>query len=86
MRAKISADSRRSLRGHLARSTADGVVDEPLTHKEKITRKGEDLLFDMTASARRAAGPMNSVLATTKSAIYLAVKQSSRSDDQCGTF
>ena len=53
---------------------SDGVVDEPLTIRMKITKKGEDLLFDMTGSSPPCRGPMNSVIATTKSAIYLAVK------------
>ena len=53
---------------------SDGVVDEPLTIKMKITKKGEDLTFDMTGSSPPCRGPMNSVIATTKSAIYLAVK------------
>ncbi len=53
---------------------SDGVVDEPLTIRMKITKKGEDLAFDMTGSSPPCRGPMNSVIATTKSAIYLAVK------------
>jgi len=53
---------------------SDGVVDEPLVIKMKITKKGEDLTFDMTGSSPPCRGPMNSVIATTKSAIYLAVK------------
>ncbi|TAJ88119.1 hydantoinase B/oxoprolinase family protein [Reyranella sp.] len=53
---------------------SDGVVDEPLTICMKITKRGEDLTFDMTGSSPPCRGPMNSVIATTKSAIYLAVK------------
>ena len=53
---------------------SDGVVDEPLTIKMKITKKGEDLTFDMSGSSPPCRGPMNSVIATTKSAIYLAIK------------
>ncbi|MGD9882041.1 MAG: hydantoinase B/oxoprolinase family protein [Reyranella sp.] len=53
---------------------SDGVVDEPLTIRMKITKKGEDLTFDMTGSSPPCRGPMNSVIATTKSAIYLAIK------------
>src|SRR6476620_11682803 len=53
---------------------SDGVVDEPLTIKMKITKKGDDLTFDMTGSSPPCRGPLNSVIATTKSAIYLAVK------------
>ncbi|MCA0305441.1 MAG: hydantoinase B/oxoprolinase family protein, partial [Proteobacteria bacterium] len=53
---------------------SDGVVDEPLTIRMKITKKGDELTFDMTGSSPPCRGPMNSVIATTKSAIYLAVK------------
>src|SRR5919109_3147661 len=53
---------------------SDGVVDEPLTIRMKITKKGEDLTFDMTGSSPPCRGPMNSVIATTRSAIYLAIK------------
>src|SRR5256885_12545395 len=40
----------------------------------KIPKKGEELLFDMTGSSPPCRGPMNSVIATTKSSIYLAIK------------
>ena len=53
---------------------SDGVVDEPLTIRMKVTKKGETLTFDMTGSSPPCRGPMNSVIATTKSAIYLAIK------------
>jgi N-methylhydantoinase B len=53
---------------------SDGVVDEPLTIRMRITKKGDELTFDMTGSSPPCRGPMNSVIATTKSAIYLAVK------------
>ncbi len=53
---------------------SDGVVDEPLLIRMKITKQGEDLTFDMTGSSPPCRGPMNSVIATTKSAIYLAIK------------
>ncbi len=53
---------------------SDGVVDQPLHIRMKITKVGERLTFDMTGSSPPCRGPMNSVIATTKSAIYLAVK------------
>jgi len=53
---------------------SDGVVDQPLHIKMKITKAGERLTFDMTGSSPPCRGPMNSVIATTKSAIYLAIK------------
>src|SRR5258708_1496167 len=72
-RAKISAIPDGVYEG-TSQVDSDGVVDAPLTIKMKITKKGEDLLFDMTGSSPPCRGPMNSVIATTKSAIYLAVK------------
>jgi len=53
---------------------SDGVVDEPLRIEMKIEKQGETLLFDMAGSSPPCQGPMNSVLATTKSSIYLAMK------------
>jgi N-methylhydantoinase B len=53
---------------------SDGVVDQPLHIRMKITKAGERLTFDMTGSSPPCRGPMNSVIATTKSAIYLAIK------------
>ena len=57
---------------------SDGVVDEPLRIAMKITKPGAgddaELTFDMTGSSPPCRGPMNSVIATTKSSIYLAVK------------
>ena len=73
MRAKI-ADIPDGVYEGTSQVDSDGVVDQPLTIKMKITKKGEDLLFDMTGSSPPCRGPMNSVIATTKSAIYLAVK------------
>ncbi|MFN0163078.1 MAG: hydantoinase B/oxoprolinase family protein [Burkholderiales bacterium] len=57
---------------------SDGVVDAPLTIAMKITKSGAGqdarLLFDMGGSSPPCRGPMNSVIATTRSSIYLAVK------------
>ncbi len=53
---------------------SDGVVDEPLLIRMKVDKKGEKLHFDMTGSSPPCSGPMNSVIATTYSSIYLAVK------------
>ena len=53
---------------------SDGVVDEPLRIVMKITKQGTGLTFDMTGSSPPCQGPMNSVIATTKSSIYLAMK------------
>ena len=53
---------------------SDGVVDEPLLIRMKVTKAGETLTFDMAGSSPPCRGPMNSVIATTRSSIYLAIK------------
>ena len=53
---------------------SDGVVDQPLRIAMRITKRGRTLGFDMSGSSPPCRGPMNSVIATTKSSIYLAVK------------
>ena len=73
MRARIAAIPDGTYEGS-SQVDSDGVVDEPLTIRMKITKKGDDLTFDMAGSSPPCRGPMNSVIATTKSAIYLAVK------------
>ena len=39
-----------------------------------MTKSGEAMTFDFTGSSPPCRGPMNSVLATTISAVYLAVR------------
>ncbi|MBD1546739.1 hydantoinase B/oxoprolinase family protein [Roseibium aggregatum] len=60
------------------RSTAyvdsDGVVNEPLEIKLAITAKDGELTFDFAGSSAPCRGPMNSVLATTMSSVYLAMR------------
>jgi N-methylhydantoinase B len=53
---------------------SDGVVDEPLKIALAIEKRDGDLWFDFAGSSPPCAGPMNSVLATTLSSVYLAVK------------
>jgi len=53
---------------------SDGVVDEPLKIAMQITVKGDEMTFDMTGSSPPCRGPMNSVIATTRSSVYLAIK------------
>lgn len=53
---------------------SDGVVNQPLRIAMKVTKQGSDLEFDMSGSSAPCAGPMNSVMATTNSSIYLAMK------------
>ena len=53
---------------------SDGVVDEPLRIALAVTKAGDGLTFDFSGSSPPCRGPMNSVIATTLSAVYLAVK------------
>lgn len=60
------------------RSTAyvdsDGVVNEPLEIRLTVTAHQGELTFDFTGSSKPCIGPMNSVLATTLSSVYLAMR------------
>jgi N-methylhydantoinase B len=53
---------------------SDGVVDRPLTIELAIEKAGRTLTFDFGGSSPPCAGPMNSVLATTLSSVYLAMR------------
>jgi N-methylhydantoinase B len=53
---------------------SDGVVNEPLEIALKVSRTGDNLLFDFTGSSAPCLGPMNSVRATTLSSVYLAMR------------
>jgi len=53
---------------------SDGVVNEPLCIALAVTRAGDRLTFDFSGSSPPCAGPMNSVWATTFSAVCLGVK------------
>jgi N-methylhydantoinase B len=53
---------------------SDGVVDAPLTIALAVEKSGETLTFDFSGSSPPCAGPMNSVLATTLSSVYLAMR------------
>lgn len=60
------------------RSTAivdsDGVVNEPLVIALAVTKTSDGLIFDFAGSSKPCMGPMNSVRATTLSAVYLAMR------------
>ena len=79
MREKIATIPDGSYEGE-AFVDSDGVVDEPLKIAMRITKSGgadvdrAALSFDMSGSSPPCQGPMNSVIATTRSSIYLAVK------------
>ena len=53
---------------------SDGVIDEPLCIDMKVHKQDTELYFDMSDSSPPCLGPMNSVIATTKSSVYLAIK------------
>jgi N-methylhydantoinase B len=74
MRTKIAGIPEGSYHGH-AMVDSDGVVDEPLHIRVKVTRTADNgLVFDFAGSSPPCRGPMNSVIATTRSSVYLAVK------------
>ncbi len=74
MRAKIARIPAGTYEGHSI-VDSDGVVDEPLHIWLKVTKtQDNDLTFDFTGSSPPCRGPMNSVIATTLSSVYLAVK------------
>jgi N-methylhydantoinase B len=53
---------------------SDGVVNEPLEIRLSISARDGILDFDFVGSSKPCAGPMNSVLATTLSAVYLGMR------------
>jgi N-methylhydantoinase B len=53
---------------------SDGVVNTPLEIRLAITARDGILDFDFTGSSKPCGGPMNSVLATTLSSVYLAMR------------
>jgi N-methylhydantoinase B len=73
MRAKIASLPDGDYKGRSV-VDSDGVVDEPLEINLTIRKRDDTLEFDLSESSPPCRGPMNSVIATTKSAIYLAVK------------
>ena len=53
---------------------SDGVVNEPLEIHLATSKKTDQLIFDFAGSSPPCRGPMNSVLATTLSSVYLAIR------------
>jgi N-methylhydantoinase B len=83
--AEIRQRAARLMRAHIAeipdgvyRAEAfvdsDGVVNEPLRIALSISKASQTLSFDFAGSSAPCLGPMNSVLATTISAVYLAMR------------
>lgn len=83
--AELRARAADQMRAHIAaipdgtyRSKAfvdsDGVVDRPLTIALAVEKAGDTLTFDFAGSSPPCVGPMNSVIATTLSSVYLAIR------------
>ncbi|MBY8977847.1 hydantoinase B/oxoprolinase family protein [Rhodobacteraceae bacterium NNCM2] len=53
---------------------SDGVVNEPLAIRLSVEKTPGRLRFDFSQSSPPCIGPMNSVLATTLSSVYLAMR------------
>ena len=53
---------------------SDGVVDEPLVIKLQVHKNDDRLIFNFGGSSPPCRGPMNSVLATTQSSVFLAMR------------
>ena len=73
MRAKIAGIPDGDYHG-VSYVDSDGVVNQPLKIDLRLRCRGTDLYFDMSESSPPCLGPMNSVIATTRSSIYLAIK------------
>ena len=73
MQAKIAEIPDGTYRGE-AFLDSDGVVNEPLCIAMCIRVEGTDLYVDMGGSSPPCLGPMNSVIATTRSSVFIAMK------------
>jgi N-methylhydantoinase B len=82
---ELKAGSERLMRAHIdsipdgtysatAIVDSDGIVDRPLEVVLDMTVSGSDIHFDLSRSSPPCRGPMNSVWATTQSAVYVAMK------------
>ena len=83
--AELRRRSEQMMRAHIAKIPdgvyaseafldSDGVDDAPLAIRLRLKKEGTDLHFDFSESSPPCRGPLNSVLATTLAAVYLAVK------------
>jgi N-methylhydantoinase B len=77
--------SEQMMRAHIARIPdgvyrgesfldSDGIGPDPLAIRLSLRKDGTDLHFDFSESSPPCRGPLNSVIATTKAAVYLAIK------------
>lgn len=53
---------------------SDGVVNEPLEVALDVTVSGTGITFDFSRSSKPCRGPLNSVWATTQSAVFIGMK------------
>ncbi|HEY7205448.1 MAG TPA: hydantoinase B/oxoprolinase family protein [Methylomirabilota bacterium] len=83
--AELRRRSDRMMRAHIAKIPdgvytgeafvdSDGVDPDPLVIRLRVKKDGTDLHFDFSESSGPCRGPLNSVIATTKAAVYLAIK------------
>jgi N-methylhydantoinase B len=83
--AELKAGSERLMRAHIdsipdgtysatAIVDSDGIVDRPLEVVLDMTVSDSGIHFDLSRSSPPYRGPMNSVWATTQSAVYVAMK------------
>ena len=83
--AELRRRSDRMMRAHIAKIPdgvytgeafvdSDGVDPDPLAIRLRVRKEGTDLHFDFSESSGPCRGPLNSVIATTKAAVYLAIK------------
>src|SRR5215475_8260040 len=73
MRAHIAKIPDGAYRGE-AFVDSDGVDPDALAIRLRLRVEGTDLHFDFSESSPPCRGPLNSVIATTKAAVYLAIK------------
>ncbi|MFN0043164.1 MAG: hydantoinase B/oxoprolinase family protein [Alphaproteobacteria bacterium] len=73
MRAKIAQIPDGTYSGE-AFLDSDGVVNEPLRISLELKIAGSEMHVDMSKSSPPCMGPMNCVIATTRSAVYIAMK------------
>jgi N-methylhydantoinase B len=82
---ELEVRSERMMRAHIstipdgvykavAYMDSDGIVNEPLDVCVKITVSGSDMTVDFDGSSPPCAGPINTVWATTLSAVYVGMK------------
>jgi len=83
--AELEVRSERLMRSHIetipdgvwsavAQVDSDGIVNEPLSIRVNVDVSGSNIRVDFNGSSAPCAGPLNTVWATTLSAVYIALK------------